>query len=110
MPDTHPWPITAQVFLNMSRDDMFNGFTPNSALVAAGDVKVAVSNPTSAECVLEAVYAAANCGSGVEYPPYFNRGNRSLSVADVVAIDGVTYAVARVGFERVTVRPEQVSA
>ena len=40
---------------------------------------------------------------------YRARGNRSLSVGDVVVIDGMAYACARFGWDAVSLRPEQVS-
>lgn len=105
--------ITATALLNtslcyvMDRRIHGAGVIPPAQYYPAGEVTVDVDGTDPAH-YLEAFYAATNGGSGREDRAYFDRGNRSLSVGDVLVLDGVAFEVANCGFERTIVYPDQV--
>jgi hypothetical protein len=110
--------ITATVFHNVAKDETgrpenFWGYRPGQTLVKVAEVEVATEDTQAA---LERVYHLLNVGDdptfGTPDPQaltYRAAKNRSLSVGDVVVLDGVAFAVADFGFEQVSVHPAQVS-
>lgn len=95
--------ITAQVLLNTK----FH-VTDTSMFEDAGRVTVTIAEGLNPHAALEKIFAVTNQGSGMECADYFSRGNRSLSVADVVVHDGVAFEVAPLGFKPVRISPAQV--
>lgn len=109
--------ISATVFHNVAKDetgrpDTFFGYKPGQPLVKVAEVTVEASGPDAA---LEQVFHLLNVGDdptfGTPDPQavaYRAARNRSLSVGDVVVLDGAAFAVASCGYEQVTVDPAQV--
>lgn len=104
--------VTAQVYLNETFGHRFFEFRPDSKLGDAGKVTVSVrlheDMPSVTDAVLNTVYAACSMGSNREDRPYFVRGCRSISVGDVIVLDGVAFSVEGFSFQKVTLDPSQI--
>lgn len=61
-----------------------------------------VTNDLSAQSNLELVFAEWNRGSGMESEMFINSKKRSLSVNDIVCLDGTYYQCKPVGWEEVS--------
>lgn len=98
--------MLVQIFHNENlRSALVEGYLPGDSLLAQGAVDVIGTTPSE---ILEAAFAATNCGSGQEDPGYMALNVRSTSKGDVFVLDGVAYAVASYGFTQIQVNPLQV--
>lgn len=116
---------TVQVFHNVSDDRMrfFEGYKPENPLTHVFDLEI----PPHVQADMETdkgVYAALNYAFMIlnighettmvtdegkaQATAYRERKNRSLSVGDVIVIDGVAFACAALGWDVVTVHPHQI--
>lgn len=114
--------LTLQVFHNVSSDRMrfFEGYKPEDPLTHVFDlVVVGADLDQGVHKVLDYAFYVLNIGHDsdritvedkAQAIAYRERKNRSLSVGDVIIIDGVAYACAALGWDQVTVHPHQVIA
>lgn len=95
--------LNVTVYLNEATD-FFSGFDPVSARLraaAAFGIELLVGGPGAVGGLREHVFEQLN----IDHPTakwaqqYRDEHNRSLSVGDVVAIDGAAWSVARTGWE-----------
>lgn len=111
--------ITIQVLHNAARDEhgrnlgMLNGYTSGDPLIHVADLQVPASRDYRQ--TLEHTYTVLNVGDDPDFGPvdsgalqYRARRNRSLSIGDVLVLDGVGFAVASDGFVKVPLAPSQV--
>lgn len=56
----------------------------------------------SDECILERMFAEWNAGSGQESRLFISSKKRSMSVGDIVCVNGTYYQCKPVGWEKVT--------
>lgn len=101
--------IAVTVLLNIAPDH-WDGYEPGHLLVNVGDVRVPSREDVTG--MLDDLYVALNIGNGsADVDTYRHRGNRSLSIGDVLVIDGVGYAVdnSATGFTRVRVPAASVT-
>lgn len=99
------------VYLNTTRDAGFgfaNPFTPPAVKRAIDfDLPLDYDQPHVFDRALEQVFEQLNIGGDLVPATdwtlrYRNARNRSLSVGDVVVLGEMAYAVADMGFERIT--------
>ncbi|HUV10811.1 MAG TPA: hypothetical protein VMX12_07505 [Acidimicrobiia bacterium] len=90
--DDHPLHAAAyEVHLNM-----FMRYAPGGALYLAAEYE---ANEADDLVIAEKAFERFNVGSDEIARKYRDDGHRSLSVGDVVVIDGRAYAVASFGFD-----------
>lgn len=105
--------IAITVLLNVAVDDSgrglnWDGYEPGHDLRNVGDIRVTLHDDIQA--TLDEAYVALNVGNGTdEVGTYRARRNRSLSVGDVLVVDGVAYAVSDLGFTLTRVPVASVS-
>lgn len=110
MPEAPSAPSTPLISINVLHNvdrDSWEGYLPGHPLRYVGNVTVGLHDEF--DVMLDDVYALLNGGAQGEAETYRKRGNRSLSVGDVLVIDGVAFAVSGLGFDRVKVDPAQVT-
>lgn len=116
-----PATIGVTVLLNATVDVMDDGrripaycrpcgaqYRPGDTLAKIGTIAVPAPADGNADTILETAYDLLNVGATGEAARYRAARNRSLSTGDVLVIDGVAFAVAAYGFDRVTVDPADV--
>ncbi len=88
---------------------MMDGYQPGDPLIPVADVLVPSAGVGDWK---EWIYWLLNVGDECDEPQaldYRARRNRSLSVGDVLMVDGAAVAVASLGFETVRVDPTQIT-
>jgi hypothetical protein len=106
-------PVGIRVFHNLSDRAMLSGYLGQPAV----EVLTYHEPPTARTCdvdLVESAFQLCNVGDDPEFGDpdqrairYRNRGNRSLSIGDIVAVDGRFYACQRIGWRRIT-EPKQL--
>lgn len=113
--------ISLDIFLNVAKDEHgyspgFMGYKPGQAMLKVFTLEVPALDIDNA---LNKAFHLLNVGDdpdmmgGLPDPQavaYRAARNRSLSVGDVLVADGVAFAVASFGFDRVTLDPADVVA
>lgn len=90
---------------------MLTGYQPGDPLVKVATLTVPAELAVDWHRMCEWAFWLLNVGDEYGDPQalaYREARNRSLSVGDVIVIDGVAYGCAAVGWERVQVSPHQL--
>ena len=118
--------LVLSVYHNVSSDRMrfFEGYKPEDPLTHVFDLAVPdhidLETNYGVDTALDYAFMALNVGhedfavitdeGKANVIAYRERKNRSLSVGDVIIIDGVAFACAALGWGVVTVHPHQIIA
>ncbi|QFZ20557.1 hypothetical protein [Saccharothrix syringae] len=107
-------PVRIRVFHNLNDRALLVGYQeqPVTEVLAYTEPPSARSHDVD---LVEAAFELCNVGDDPEFGRpdpravrYRRRGNRSLSIGDVVAVDGRFYACQRIGWRRIT-EPRQLN-
>ncbi|MEV0688386.1 hypothetical protein AB0I35_31460 [Nocardia sp. NPDC050378] len=99
-------PVTVTVYLSTHPHSMLHGYRPGDTMVLADRFLLHKSEPRAGDdALLERIFDALNDhphpADAQHSRRWYRRGNRSLSVGDVVAVEDRDYACAAIGWRRV---------